>query len=154
MISLVLYGLREGNGIGTFGYNMSFQNSSYDFFTTFLFDFSFFIIISQIMLNVISGIIIDAFADLRDEQHQTEFDIENVCFICDIQKWEFEKNGLNFLRHVSRTHNTWNYVNFLVYLNVLGRENANGTETYVMNLNLQNNKSWIPNQKTLELANN
>ncbi|KAL4464407.1 hypothetical protein ABPG72_010894 [Tetrahymena utriculariae] len=150
LISLVLYGLREDNGIGTFGYNMSFANSNYDFYTTFIFDFSFFIIISQIMLNVISGIIIDAFADLRDEQHQTEFDIENVCFICDIQKWEFEKNGFNFARHTTKIHNIWNYVNFLVYLNILGRENANGTETYVMNQNLDSNKSWIPNQKTLE----
>ncbi|EGR34711.1 hypothetical protein IMG5_003440 [Ichthyophthirius multifiliis] len=89
------------------------------------------------MLNVISGIIIDAFADLRDEQHQTEHDIENVCFICDLQKWEFEKNGVNFASHCASTHNVWNYVNFLVYLSVLGRENANGLETYVMNLNFQ-----------------
>lgn len=46
LISLILYGLREGNGIGTFGYNLSISSSNYDFFTTFLFDFSFFIIIS------------------------------------------------------------------------------------------------------------
>lgn len=69
LISLILYGMREGNGISTFGYNLSITHSNYEFFMTFLFDFSFFIIISQIMLNVISGIIIDAFADLRDEQH-------------------------------------------------------------------------------------
>ncbi len=45
-ISLLLYGLRDDNGIGAFGYNMSIMNSNYDFYTNFLFEFSFFLIIT------------------------------------------------------------------------------------------------------------
>lgn len=96
------------------------------------------------MINIIHGIIIDAFADLRDKQQAYEYDVDNVCFICSLEKWKFEKFGKNFDLHTKLKHNIWNYANFIVYLNVLGRDNANGTETYIMNKVFNRELNWIP----------
>ena len=73
-----------------------------------------------------------------------EYDKQNVCFICNIEKWEIEKQGEIFEHHVQSKHNLWNYAFFLVYLNVLGGENANGTESYLMERIRNRNLNWLP----------
>ena len=168
LISLIYYGLRE-NGMTNYADPVSQDDDSYTFFKNFVFDLVFFLTISLVMvffipksplntyptpplpppypphqLNIINGIIIDAFADLRDKQHMVEYDKQNVCFICNIEKWEIEKQGEIFEHHVQSKHNLWNYAFFLVYLNVLGGENANGTESYLMERIRNRNLNWLP----------
>ena len=65
-ISLMYFGLREGSGLAAHGDIESYHQSS-DFFPRFAFDFSFFMIVTLIMINIINGIIIDTFAELRDK---------------------------------------------------------------------------------------
>ena len=55
-----------------------------------LFDLTFFIFIIIIMLNLIFGIIIDAFADMRDSRNKTEQEVREKCFICGISRFNFE----------------------------------------------------------------
>jgi hypothetical protein len=64
-LSLVYLGLRDGAGLGAYGDNESYYKSA-DYYPRFIFDFSFFLIVTLIMLNIIYGIIIDTFAELRD----------------------------------------------------------------------------------------
>lgn len=64
-LSLIYIGLRDGNGLGAFGDNESYYKSQ-DYFPRFMYDFTFFIIITLVMLNIINGVIIDTFAELRD----------------------------------------------------------------------------------------
>lgn len=47
-----------------------------------IYDLLFFFIIIVIVLNLIFGVIIDTFADLRSEKQQKETDLKNTCFIC------------------------------------------------------------------------
>ena len=42
----------------------------------------FFFVVIIIVLNLIFGVIIDTFADLRSEKQQKEEIIKNSCFIC------------------------------------------------------------------------
>ena len=42
------------------------------------------------MLNIIFGIIIDAFAALRDQRKEAMDAIQDNCFICGIESYEFE----------------------------------------------------------------
>ena len=150
ILSLLQHGLRESQGLGTFEHYESYENKS-NYTYVLLYDFSFFIIITLIMLNIINGIIIDAFADLRDKQALFEHDVDNVCFICGLDRWQFEKNGKDFNKHVEKKHFIWSYVNFLIYLIVLGRENANGIETLIMNKIANNQLNWIPYERTYDL---
>jgi len=55
----------------------------------YVFDLSFFIIVIVIGLNVIFGIIVDTFSELRDEKHRIEDDIQNYCFICSLPRFFF-----------------------------------------------------------------
>lgn len=60
----------------------------YDFFQEKMFvfrviyDLLFFFVVIIIVLNLIFGVIIDTFADLRSEKQQKETDLKNTCFIC------------------------------------------------------------------------
>jgi len=51
-----------------------------------IFDLSFFIIVIIIGLNIIFGIIVDTFSQLRDEKNFIEEDNKRVCFICSLQR--------------------------------------------------------------------
>ncbi len=46
---------------------------------------------------------------------------QNICLICDQEKWTFEKKGIDYNFHVQNTHNVWHYVYFLIYLTKLER---------------------------------
>ena len=41
------------------------------------------------MVNIVAGIIIDTFGDLRDKEQEKKKDIEEKCFICGIEKYSY-----------------------------------------------------------------
>ena len=47
-----------------------------------IYDLLFFFIVIIIVLNLIFGVIIDTFADLRSEKQQKEEILKNTCFVC------------------------------------------------------------------------
>ena len=47
-----------------------------------IYDLLFFFVVIIIILNLIFGVIIDTFADLRSEKQQKEEILKNTCFIC------------------------------------------------------------------------
>jgi hypothetical protein len=60
------------------------------YWTKYVFDLTFFCIVIILLLNLIFGIIIDAFADMRDEKNWIEEDVKEKCFICGKLRFEFE----------------------------------------------------------------
>ena len=78
-------GLRSGGGIGDVLDYSSFSWFPYMTFRA-IFDLSFFIIVIIIGLNIIFGIIVDTFSQLRDEKNFIEEDNKRVCFICSLQR--------------------------------------------------------------------
>ena len=46
----------------------------------------FFFVVIIIVLNLIFGVIIDTFADLRTEKNNKEEIIKNTCFICGLER--------------------------------------------------------------------
>lgn len=60
---------------------------------------------TTILLNILFGIIIDTFAQLRDDKDTVEDDIRNVCFICGIDRTTIEletEEGFDF--HTEKDH--------------------------------------------------
>lgn len=47
-----------------------------------VYDLVFYFVVIVIVLNLIFGVIIDTFADLRSEKQQKELILRNTCFIC------------------------------------------------------------------------
>ena len=50
-------------------------------------------LINIVSMNIIFGIIIDTFAELRDAQNTRDEDLKNVCFISGYERDVFEKQG-------------------------------------------------------------
>lgn len=50
----------------------------------------FFIIINILFINIIFGIIIDTFGELRDERKALIKDVEQKCFICGVDSYDFD----------------------------------------------------------------
>ncbi len=81
-------GLRNGGGIGdAFDGPDIDENFYWDFWA---FTLIFFVIINILFINIVFGIILDTFGELRDERKQKIHDIEDICFICGINSYEFE----------------------------------------------------------------
>ena len=127
------------------------------FFLRFFFDNISFIVLMIIMINVVSGIIIDTFGRLREQFRQYTEDLENICFICGHSKEIIEKCSeadMNFEIHIKEDHNLWNYFFFIGYLKSKDQTDFTGIESYV-NQQLQNGEiNWFPKFKALCMKQN
>ena len=63
-----------------------------DYILRFLFDNLFVILVLYILLSMVSGVIIDTFAALKDQLFLREEDEEHRCFICGIDREKLDKN--------------------------------------------------------------
>ena len=153
-INVLNQGLRSGGGIGdTIRYQPYDSDHIGRFVGLAFFDLSFFIIMIILFLNLIFGMIIDAFGSLRDEKNYNEEDQKNVCFICGIYRAEFEKHT-NFEKHVKKEHNIWAYVNYIAFL-LEKQKNDKNSMTDIENLVLEKylikDNAWVPVGKSLTL---
>lgn len=78
-------GLRAGGGIGDVDLPITYDLNE-EYFVKLFYDTLFHIMITIIMISILFGIVIDTFADLRDEKEKKEEDMRNVCFICHIER--------------------------------------------------------------------
>ena len=53
-----------------------------------------------IVLNLIFGVIIDTFADLRNEKQKKDDIIRNTCFICGLERRQFDNRSISFETHI------------------------------------------------------
>ena len=80
IVTTLNQGLRNGGGIGDVLRPPSNEESLFP--ARVIYDMLFFFIVIIIVLNLIFGVIIDTFADLRSEKQQKEEILKNSCFIC------------------------------------------------------------------------
>lgn len=80
IITTLNQGLRNGGGIGDVLRSPSAAEPLY--MARVIYDLLFFFVVIIIILNLIFGVIIDTFADLRSEKQQKEEILKNTCFIC------------------------------------------------------------------------
>jgi inositol 1,4,5-triphosphate receptor type 1 len=81
-----------------------------------MYNVSYVILINLVLQSIISGLIIDTFSKLREENEAVLQDISDKCFVCSISRDEFEQAGIPFKKHITEEHNMWHYVWFKIYL--------------------------------------
>ncbi|XP_035825085.1 inositol 1,4,5-trisphosphate receptor type 3 isoform X3 [Aplysia californica] len=113
---------------------------------------SFFICITTIGLNIIFGIIVDTFSELRDLKWRAESDMKDTCFICSRNSYDFEHHGKGFEHHVKREHNMWAYVYFILHLDDVKASDYTALELYVAKLVEKENYEFIPLNQALCLS--
>ena len=62
------------------------------------------------LVSAVSGLIIDAFGELRDQLDSVKENMESNCFICGIGKEYFDTVPHGFDTHVAKEHNLANYM--------------------------------------------
>lgn len=143
-------GLRNGGGIGDVLRPPSVEEPM--FVGRVVYDMLFFFIVIIIVLNLIFGVIIDTFADLRSEKQNKEEILKNSCFICGLSRSEFVNKVVSFDEHVKTEHNLWHYLYFIVLLKIKKRTDFTGPQSYVYDLIKQRKLEWFPRMRTMSLA--
>ena len=138
------YGVRNGGGVADQLPKDSYKINPKRYLVRFFFDLMFDILIVLIMLNVFFGIIVDAFAELRNKNYEREKDKSSVCFICQITSDECLRRNIDFGEHILKIHNLWNYVYFLTYLHLSNPNDFNRVEGYVWEKLGNQDYSWLP----------
>ncbi|XP_060075349.1 inositol 1,4,5-trisphosphate receptor type 1-like [Ylistrum balloti] len=128
------------------------RNSFEYFWPLVLYHVSFFIFITTIGLNIIFGIIVDTFSELRDLKWRTESDMKDTCFICSRNSYDFEHTGKGFDHHVRNEHNMWAYVFFLIHLDDVKTSDYTAMELYVCKLVEEENYDFFPMNRALCLS--
>jgi len=151
-IQFVNYGIRSGGGIGDL-MSAPNWNEEHAIFRI-IYDASFFFIVIIILMNILFGIIIDTFGELRSKANSIQEDIENKCFICGINRREFDRHSqFGFEHHIKEEHNIWNYLAFNMYLKRKEKTEYTGPEQYVADMIQSKNYRFIPNLCALSIKN-
>ena len=78
--------------------------------------------------------------------------METKCFICGIPRESFDKiRTKTFTEHIKSSHNMWDYVHLIVYLQQKNITEHNGEELYVFQNYLRRKYDWIPSKRCLEI---
>ena len=108
------------------------------------FNFTFVLVSNLIIAAIISGIIIDSFSEKRSKKAELDDDTQNTCFICNIDREEFDHFKIDFKRHIAHYHNMWHYVWFMMHLEETPREEYTGYEEFIWDLYQEKNSSFFP----------
>ena len=81
---------------------------------------------------------------MRDKSRKDLNDLNNKCFICHGNRDEIEKGGEIFEEHVTKVHNVWDYVDYMIGLKFVDPQETNAINSFVIE-QLQDKKiSWFP----------
>ena len=82
-------------------------------------------------------------------QKQIKDDIENMCFICGIDRNTFDrKHAKGFMYHIEHEHNIWQYLAFILHLQHKKTTELTGPESYVKDMLVKKDLSFFPILKT------
>ncbi|KAK0174228.1 hypothetical protein PV328_007337 [Microctonus aethiopoides] len=150
IVTTMNQGLRNGGGIGDILRAPSSAESL--FVARVVYDLLFFFIVIIIVLNLIFGVIIDTFADLRSEKQQKELILKNTCFICGLNRSAFDNKTVSFEEHIKHEHNMWHYLYFIVLVKVKDPTEFTGPESYVYAMVKNRDLDWFPRLRAKSLA--
>ncbi|RWS06106.1 inositol 1:4:5-trisphosphate receptor-like protein [Dinothrombium tinctorium] len=152
IITTLNHGLRSGGGIGDVLRSPSAKEPL--FVARVMYDLLFYFVLIIIILNLIFGVIIDTFADLRSEKQQKEEILRNTCFICGLNRSCFDNRTVSFEEHIRCEHNLWHYLYFIVLVKVKNPTEFTGPESYVAEMMKTRNLDWFPRMRAMSLSAN
>ena len=123
-------GVRSGGGIGDLLPPREFETGMY--WVRFFNDLIFFIAVILMLLNMINGVIVSTFSQIREESNAKDEDINNKCFICNIDRVVFERLKIQFKEHTKNEHNVKTYIRFLTYLKLINEKDLDSDQSYII----------------------
>lgn len=103
------------------------------------------------MLNIINGIIVDTFQELREKNNERDDKLNNECFICSLNRSNFEIKGISYDSHVENTHNIVNYYVYLSKVLLTNEHDLNSLDYQVLAAYNETKIDFFPIKKTKAL---
>ncbi|XP_030229733.1 inositol 1,4,5-trisphosphate receptor type 1 isoform X7 [Gadus morhua] len=150
IVTVLSHGLRSGGGVGDVLRKPSKEEPL--FAARVIYDLLFFFMVIIIVLNLIFGVIIDTFADLRSEKQKKEEVLKTTCFICGLERDKFDNKTVTFEEHIKVEHNMWHYLFFIVLVKVKDSTEYTGPESYVAEMIRDHNLDWFPRMRAMSLV--
>ncbi|XP_039654673.1 inositol 1,4,5-trisphosphate receptor type 1 isoform X1 [Perca fluviatilis] len=150
IVTVLSHGLRSGGGVGDVLRKPSKEEPL--FAARVIYDLLFFFMVIIIVLNLIFGVIIDTFADLRSEKQKKEEVLKTTCFICGLERDKFDNKTVTFEGHIKEEHNMWHYLFFIVLVKVKDSTEYTGPESYVAEMIKEHNLDWFPRMRAMSLV--
>ena len=144
------FGIRSGGGIGDIIGKVSFSNK-YLYLLRFITDLIFYISVILLVMNMINGIIISTFSFIREDSENKTKDLEGKCFICSIEKNEFEKKKVSYRDHCKTLHNISTYLYYLMMIKTKNLTELDYDQTYIRMRMNNNDIGFFPINQTLAL---
>eukprot|EP00049_Salpingoeca_infusionum_P016243 m.329746 g.329746 ORF g.329746 m.329746 type:complete len:2649 (+) comp16040_c1_seq2:1183-9129(+) len=149
-VSILGQGMLLGGGVGEILNLPSAWGKQYGW--VIVYELAFWILVSVIMMNLVLGIIVDTFSELRSERAATEEDKKSVCYICGLPRYAFDRVK-GFDHHILKEHNMWAYVYYVAYLESLSRTSRNYHETHLFEmLVVKKDPTPFPTRRCLALS--
>uniref|UniRef100_A0A8C7D075 Inositol 1,4,5-trisphosphate receptor n=1 Tax=Oncorhynchus kisutch TaxID=8019 RepID=A0A8C7D075_ONCKI len=151
IVTVLNHGLRNGGGVGDVLRKPSKNEPLFP--ARVIYDLLFYFIVIIIVLNLIFGVIIDTFADLRSEKQKKEEVLKTTCFICGLERDKFDNKTVSFEEHIKLEHNIWNYLYFIVLVREKNQTDYTGPESYVaLMIKVNKNLDWFPRMQAMSLV--
>uniref|UniRef100_A0A672NLQ7 Inositol 1,4,5-trisphosphate receptor n=1 Tax=Sinocyclocheilus grahami TaxID=75366 RepID=A0A672NLQ7_SINGR len=150
IVTVLNHGLRNGGGVGDVLRRPSKNEPLFP--GRVVYDLLFYFIVIIIVLNLIFGVIIDTFADLRSEKQKKEEILKTTCFICGLERDKFDNKTVSFEEHIKFEHNIWHYLYFIVLVREKNRTDYTGPESYVALMIKNKNLDWFPRMQAMSLV--
>jgi hypothetical protein len=150
-LNMLNYGIRSGS-IGDFSSIKAHDDPFY--WSYFIFGWIFFFTVMLIMVNVVNGIIVDTFQQLREDQNKKVDDRLNICYSCNLNRSIFEISGKKFELHTLKDHSLTNYLHFLLKIHLIDEQDLNSLDFYVLNAVREKRFDFFPIERTLALEKN
>ena len=143
--------LRYGSTSGSLNNDMVQNVHTYRW----IFDVSFFMV-TFTMWNILKGITIDTFVELKQDQDARTEETTERCYICGINKLDFNRalNSRNaFDEHIKIDQNMWNYVYYYIFIQLQDKDDDDGLEYYVRHCidATPTDLSWFPMNKAIRM---
>ena len=115
----------------------------------FFYDYLFNLVVAILLIEILSGIIIDKFGELREANEAKLEDSQSECFICGQSREDLEKElGYEGFRyHTLFEHNMWDYLFFIGYIKHKNNSFINDyieLERYVLAKLEKDDNTWMP----------
>jgi hypothetical protein len=123
-----------------------------DYMRRVAFDLSFFVWVGVLLFNIITGLMVDGFGALREEDNTRNDILSNSCFVCGFTRVTYDDvpnfKGPSFEFHKNETHDFWNYVYYYVYLKRKEKNDYSGVESFVWDMIAKTDMGWIPDKNS------
>ncbi|CAD8151578.1 unnamed protein product [Paramecium octaurelia] len=151
--STINFGLRNGGGIGE---SLTKYPDAYDdptlYWGRYFFDFTFFIIFNILFIQIIFGIILDTFGELRDERQALVKEIEGKCFICSQDKNDIDTKGTKgWHYHIYLEHSVYHMLYYIIYIKNKDPNDCNALEKYVNKCIQEKETKFFPFGRALQI---